>query len=421
MGWPPTRFRLAASVCACGRACFPDENNSIIATAPDCIASTHFAPHHLNAQVDIAAMSTPSSPPQSDKHPSSVPAPRQPAAAGDTPAASGTAPAPAPADPPAPAPVPVVDPVADVKHASPANLPTSPRPDAPLASSGSVAAVSATSASASASTPLTTAAPPSSQHPNKNQEQQHHPMASDSNRQETLAEGSKKKSRLQWDEENLMLNAAEMERAGPRMKIDEPKTPYNASETGSSASESVQHSPPESPSFISTDRLVGFGALEQNIGQSSKSPGPGGVSGNGTSSVGSGSGGGGGGSSGIGGGNVSDGASSVGSGGRSVHISDDNLGASAGSSPRSRELFASRRRAHYRNEARVVEWIRLNEMDEDDDDNNDNDDDDDDEENRVYNGAPNPEDVVRQVSDRLDSHSTHCKRPDSETNGYADL
>lgn len=247
-------------------------------------------------------------------------------------------------------------------------------------------------------------------------------MTSDSKRQQTLAEGSKKKSRLQWDEENLMLNAAEMERAGPRMKIDEPKTPYNASETGSSASESVQHSPPESPSFIPTDRLVGFGALEQNIGQSKTSPGPAGVSGNGTSSAGSGSGGGGGGSSGIGGGNVSDGASSVGSGGRSVHISDDNLGASAGSSPRSRELFASRRRAHYRNEARVVEWIRLNEMDEDDDDNNDNNgDDDDDEENRVCNGTPNPEDVVRQVSDRLDSHSTHSKRPDSETNGYADL
>lgn len=156
-----------------------------------------------------------------------------------------------------------------------------------------------------------------------------------------LSEGSRKKSRLQWDEENLMLNAAEMERAGPRMKIDEPKTPFNnGSENGSSTSGSAHQSPPESPSFIPRDRLVGFGALEQGIGSST--------------------------------GNLSDAAStgSAGSAGRSVQISDDNLAISAGSSPRSRELFAARRKAHYRNEARVNEWFRLNELEEDDTTNN---------------------------------------------------
>lgn len=159
-----------------------------------------------------------------------------------------------------------------------------------------------------------------------------------------LGEGSKKKSRLQWDEENLMLNAAEMERAGPRMKIDEPKTPFNnGSENGSSTSGSAHQSPPESPSFIPRDHLVGFGALEQRIGRAST-------------------------------GNVSDGAStgSVGSTGRSVHISDDNLATSAGSSPRSREVFAARRKAHYRNEARVNEWFRLNELEEDEEGDNGN-------------------------------------------------
>lgn len=139
-------------------------------------------------------------------------------------------------------------------------------------------------------------------------------------------QGSKKKARLQWDEKNLMLNAAEMERAAPRMKIDEPKTPYTAgSENGSSTSGSAHQSPPESPSFIPRDNLVGFSSLEQRMRRGSS-------------------------------GNASDGASSTGSAARSVHI-DDSVEASAGSSPRTRELFAAKRRAHYRNEARVREWI----------------------------------------------------------------
>lgn len=168
----------------------------------------------------------------------------------------------------------------------------------------------------------------------------------------SLGESTKKKSRLQWDEENLIHNAAEMERAGPRMKIDEPKTPYNmlSSENGSSTSGSAHQSPPESPSFIPRDRLVGFGALEQGILRRRNSTG-----------------------------NTSDGASSASSAGRSVHI-DDNLGASAGSSPKSSDVFVARRRAHYRNEARVKDWVRVNEF-KDDEDNDDNDNDDADNDN----------------------------------------
>lgn len=158
----------------------------------------------------------------------------------------------------------------------------------------------------------------------------------------TLEDASKKTSRLQWDEENLMSNAAEMERAGPRMKIDEPKTPFTGgSENGSSTSGSAHQSPPESPSFIPREQLVGFVALEQRINP---------VAGPTPSSTG----------------NASDGASSAGSAARSVHISDDNVEASAGSSPRSRELFAARRKAHYRNEARVKEWVDRQEGDIDD-------------------------------------------------------
>lgn len=144
--------------------------------------------------------------------------------------------------------------------------------------------------------------------------------------QPTLDEGSKKKSRLQWDEENLMSNAIEMERAGPRMKIDEPKTPFVGSETGSSTSGSAHQSPPESPSFIPGEQLVGFQTLERNMRRG-------------------------------GGGTPSDGASSVGSTGRNVQISDD-LAQSGGSSPRSREEFAAKRKAHYHMEARnrMEEW-----------------------------------------------------------------
>lgn len=138
----------------------------------------------------------------------------------------------------------------------------------------------------------------------------------------TQEEASKKTSRLQWDEENLTSNALEMERAGPRMKIDEPKTPFvQGSENGSSTSGSAHQSPPESPSFIPGERLVGFHSLEASMQRGGTS-----------------------------GGASSDGASSAGSAGRSVHIVDD-AHSSGGSSPRSKELFKAKRKAHYRNEA----------------------------------------------------------------------
>ncbi|CAN8075323.1 unnamed protein product [Agarophyton chilense] len=137
----------------------------------------------------------------------------------------------------------------------------------------------------------------------------------------SLSEAPKKKSRLHWDEQNLISNALEMERSGPRMKIDEPKTPFVGSETGSSTSGSAHQSPPESPSFIPGERLVGFQTLENSMPKSGPSASP-------------------------------DGASSAGSTGRSVHIMDGSA-VSGGSSPRSKEEFEARRRAHYRNEARV--------------------------------------------------------------------
>lgn len=149
----------------------------------------------------------------------------------------------------------------------------------------------------------------------------------------TVSEAPKKKSRLHWDEENLLNNAAEMEKAGPRMKIDEPKTPFAGSETGSSTSGSAHQSPPESPSFIPGEHLVGFQTLEQGIGRGSTNT-------------------------------PSESASSVGSAGRSVQISDENI-VSVGSSPRSREEFNARRRAHYRNEAKWMEEWRRNACEED--------------------------------------------------------
>ena len=83
---------------------------------------------------------------------------------------------------------------------------------------------------------------------------------------------SKKKTRLQWDEENLTLNALEMERH-PKMKIDEPKTPYAqpASEAGSSTSGSAPSSP--APYFIPRDRLTGFQALEKAAAEETGSTG----------------------------------------------------------------------------------------------------------------------------------------------------
>lgn len=148
------------------------------------------------------------------------------------------------------------------------------------------------------------------------------PGATKPDEEPSLTEATKKKSRLQWDEDNLISNAQEMERAGPRMKIDEPKTPYVCSETGSSTSGSAHQSPPESPYFLPTDQLHGFGTLEDSM-RGGRDPAA-----------------------------SSDGASSAGSAGRSVHIDDAAL-SSGGSSPKSKELFAARRKAHYRNEARL--------------------------------------------------------------------
>lgn len=158
----------------------------------------------------------------------------------------------------------------------------------------------------------------------------------------SLSETSKKKSRLQWDEDNLISNAQEMERAGPRMKIDEPKTPYvQGSETGSSTSGSARPSPPESPSFIPGERLVGFRSLEASM----NAPGA-----------------------------SSDGASSTGSAGRSVQIMEDVGYSSGSSSPKSKEIFAVRRKAHYRNEFRPTKDFRMSENGDEDDDDDDEDD-----------------------------------------------
>lgn len=197
----------------------------------------------------------------------------------------------------------------------------------------------------------------------------------------SLTEATKKKSRLQWDEDNLISNAQEMERAGPRMKIDEPKTPYVCSETGSSTSGSAHQSPPESPYFLPTDQLHGFGTLEDSM-RGGRDPGA-----------------------------SSDGASSVGSAGRTVHI-DDAAFSSGGSSPKSRELFAARRKAHYRNEARLGKaFLMAHALDEDNQDA-------DDESNGGMNGHANGfvehagengvvtevEDVTRSRLARLNGH-----------------
>lgn len=145
----------------------------------------------------------------------------------------------------------------------------------------------------------------------------------------------KKKPRLQWDEENLIHNALEMERnAYP--KIDEPKTPFHASsgsEGGSVSSGSAPHSP-GSPAFLSRDNLVGFSEVEQSARVGRPNTGP-------TLSEGRGS---------------SDGPA------RSVHISED-AGASSGgeSSPRSREEFEMKRKNHYKKE-----HARFHMLDEDD-------------------------------------------------------
>lgn len=144
----------------------------------------------------------------------------------------------------------------------------------------------------------------------------------------TLSETPKKKSRLQWDEQNLLSNALEMERTGPRMKIDEPKTPFVLSETGSSTSGSAHQSPPESPSFIPTEQLLGFQSLENHIPVNSNPA-------------------------------LSDDSTSTHT--RAVHIKDDSVH-SGGSSPRSRQEFEARRKAHYRNEALAGMQLRRSKM-----------------------------------------------------------
>lgn len=134
----------------------------------------------------------------------------------------------------------------------------------------------------------------------------------------------KKKPRLQWDEENLMHNALEMERSA-YPKIDEPKTPFHASsgsEGGSVSSGSAPHSP-GSPAFISRDNLVGFSEVEQTARVVRQNSTPSSADGRGSA----------------------DGPS------RSVHILED-TGASSGgeSSPRSKEEFENKRKNHYKKE-----------------------------------------------------------------------
>lgn len=177
-----------------------------------------------------------------------------------------------------------------------------------------------------------------------------------------LSDTSKKKSRLQWDEDNLISNAQEMERAGPRMKIDEPKTPYVASEAGSSTSGSAHQSPPESPFFLPGDQLHGFGTLEDSM------RGP-----------------------------SSDGASSASSAPRSVHI-DEGAFSSGGSSPRSKELFAARRKAHYRNEAVLGKDFVLGRLQE----------------------AAAEDDNNRHDSDHHHDHHRHADDAPPQPNGHAE-
>lgn len=89
-------------------------------------------------------------------------------------------------------------------------------------SSGSAATVSLNSSSSSlASFSTSKTFPGFAQHPNQNQNQNHQQQQqppTDRTRQAKLAKGSKK-SLLQWDEENITLNAADMEHASPCMKF----------------------------------------------------------------------------------------------------------------------------------------------------------------------------------------------------------